>query len=173
MKANSPLLSVRDLVVKYRVGSGNKNFLTAVNGVSLDIHAGSIFGLVGESGSGKTSLAHSIMQLVRPAAGEVLFHGENLAQYETRPAKNTQEHPVCFPGSPGLAQPAPEYPAKPDRAAEPLSDRCRRTAFRQGPQVHWKRSGWNRMYCSVFRMNCPAGRGSAWHWPGRWSQNRN
>lgn len=79
MKSNSPLLSVRDLVVKYRVGSGNKNFLTAVNGVSLDIHAGSIFGLVGESGSGKTSLAHSIMQLVRPAAGEVLFHGENLA----------------------------------------------------------------------------------------------
>ncbi len=78
MKVDSPLLSVRDLVVKYRVRSGSRDLLTAVNGVSFDIHAGSIFGLVGESGSGKTSLAHAIMQLVRPAAGEVLFQGENL-----------------------------------------------------------------------------------------------
>jgi peptide/nickel transport system ATP-binding protein/oligopeptide transport system ATP-binding protein len=54
--------------------------LTAVNGVSFDIHAGRIFGLVGESGSGKTSLAHSLLQLVRPAVGEVFFHGENLCQ---------------------------------------------------------------------------------------------
>jgi oligopeptide/dipeptide ABC transporter ATP-binding protein len=92
MKANSPLLSVRDLVVKYRVGSGNKNFLTAVNGVSLDIHAGSIFGLVGESGSGKTSLAHSIMQLVPPAAGEILFYGEDLAQMNEASRQKTRRN---------------------------------------------------------------------------------
>jgi ABC-type oligopeptide transport system ATPase subunit len=54
MRADSPLLSVRDLVVKYRVTGGRGDFLTAVNGVSFDIHAGGIFGLVGESGSGKT-----------------------------------------------------------------------------------------------------------------------
>jgi oligopeptide/dipeptide ABC transporter ATP-binding protein len=80
MRDDSPLLSVRDLVVKYRVTSGSRDFLTAVNGVSFDIHAGSIFGLVGESGSGKTSLAHSVMQLVHPVAGEILFRGDNLAR---------------------------------------------------------------------------------------------
>ncbi len=76
---NLPLLSVRKLVVQYRATPDRKKFLTAVNDVSFDIHAGSIFGLVGESGSGKSSIAHAIVQLVRPASGEVLFHGENLA----------------------------------------------------------------------------------------------
>jgi peptide/nickel transport system ATP-binding protein/oligopeptide transport system ATP-binding protein len=80
MRVSPPLLSVRDLVVQYPARSGNKDLLTAVNGVSFDIHAGSIFGLAGESGCGKTSLAHSIMQLVRPVAGEVRYHGENLAR---------------------------------------------------------------------------------------------
>ncbi len=86
------LLSIRDLVVKYRVRSGSRDLLTAVNGVSFDIHAGSIFGLVGESGSGKTSLAHSIMQLVQPAAGEVLFHGENLAYMKEPDRQKTRRN---------------------------------------------------------------------------------
>ena len=92
MKANSPLLSVRDLVIQYRVTGGRGDFLTAVNGVSFDIHTGSIFGLVGESGSGKTSLAHSIMQLVRPTAGEVLFHGENLARMKEASLQKTRRN---------------------------------------------------------------------------------
>ncbi len=92
MRADSPLLSVRDLVVNYRVKSGRKGLLTAVNGVSFDIHAGSIFGLAGESGSGKTSLAHSIMQLVQPSAGEVLFHGENLAHMKQASRQKTRRN---------------------------------------------------------------------------------
>ena len=92
MRADSPLLSVRDLVVKYRVKSGRRGSLIAVNGVSFDIHAGSIFGLVGESGSGKTSLAHSIMQLVQPVAGEILFHGENLAQMKQASRQKTRRN---------------------------------------------------------------------------------
>lgn len=79
MRADSPLLSVRNLVVQFRASSGGQAGLTSVNGVSFEIHAANIFGLVGESGSGKTSLAYSIMQLIRPFAGEVLFHGENLS----------------------------------------------------------------------------------------------
>ena len=92
VQADSPLLSVRDLVVKYQVKSGRKGLLTAVNGVSFDIRAGSIFGLVGESGSGKTSLAHSIMQLVQPVAGEILFHGENLAQMKQASRQKTRRN---------------------------------------------------------------------------------
>ncbi len=79
MNTDSPLLRVRDLTVKYPVKSGGAGYLVAVDGVSLEIQAGSIFGLVGESGSGKSSLAHTIMQLLPASAGEVLLSGKNLA----------------------------------------------------------------------------------------------
>jgi oligopeptide/dipeptide ABC transporter ATP-binding protein len=92
MRTDSPLLSVRNLVVKYRARRARGDFLTAVNGVSFDIHAGSIFGLVGESGSGKTSLAHSIMQLLPPAAGEILFHGEDLARMNEASRQKTRRN---------------------------------------------------------------------------------
>jgi oligopeptide/dipeptide ABC transporter ATP-binding protein len=77
-RPDPPLLSIRDLVVQYDTSGRGKPLLTAVNGVSFDIQAGSIFGLVGESGSGKTSLAQSIVQLVRPAGGQILFRGDEL-----------------------------------------------------------------------------------------------
>ena len=86
------MLCVRDLVVQYRSTSASKDLLTAVRGVSFDIHAGKIFGLVGESGSGKTSLAHSILQLVRPAAGEVLFHGESLGRMKESTLRKTRRN---------------------------------------------------------------------------------
>jgi len=92
VRTDAPLLSVRDLVVKYRVTGRKGDLLTAVNGVSFDIHAGSIFGLVGESGSGKTSIAHSIMQLVHPTAGEVLFHGENLTHMKGANRQKTRRN---------------------------------------------------------------------------------
>ncbi len=92
MQTNPALLSVRDLVVRYRVSGSRRELLTAVNGVSFDIQAGSIFGLVGESGSGKTSLAHSIMQLIQPTSGEVLFHDKNLAQMKGTGLKNIRRN---------------------------------------------------------------------------------
>jgi len=52
--------------------------LRAVRGVSLEIAPAEIYGLVGESGSGKTSLAHAVVQLVAPAAGQALFRGSDL-----------------------------------------------------------------------------------------------
>ncbi|MEM7338760.1 MAG: ABC transporter ATP-binding protein [Actinomycetota bacterium] len=67
-----PLLSVRDLTVTF--GS-----FTAVEGVSFDLHPGSMLAVVGESGSGKSVTALSIMRLVdlgtrgRIESGEILF----------------------------------------------------------------------------------------------------
>jgi oligopeptide/dipeptide ABC transporter ATP-binding protein len=76
------LLQVRDLVVQYRADNSSSGKsakrLTAVDRVSFDIPAGSIFGLVGESGSGKSSLAHSVLQLTPIYSGDVRFMGQTL-----------------------------------------------------------------------------------------------
>jgi oligopeptide transport system ATP-binding protein len=50
----------------------------AVDDVSLDIRRGQTLGLVGESGCGKTTVGRSLLQLVRPTAGEVFFEGQDL-----------------------------------------------------------------------------------------------
>ncbi len=68
----APLLSVRHLVKQYE----NHR---AVDDVSFDIPAGSIFGLLGPNGAGKTSLIRIITQITAPDGGEVLFKGERLS----------------------------------------------------------------------------------------------
>lgn len=81
------LLSVRDLVVRYRASRTSEPALTAVRCVSLDIQAGGIYGLVGESGSGKSSLAHAILRLNEPASGQVLFKGKDLTAMNRKELK--------------------------------------------------------------------------------------
>jgi ABC-type glutathione transport system ATPase component len=84
-RENSSLLSVRDLVVRYRTGKHRGAELTAVRNVSLEIEAGKIFALVGESGSGKSSLAQTILRPRTAESGSVLFHGEDLANIDNEP----------------------------------------------------------------------------------------
>lgn len=51
---------------------------TALNGVSISVPEGSIFGLLGPNGAGKTTLIRIINQITGPDAGEVYFNGETL-----------------------------------------------------------------------------------------------
>ena len=73
------LLEVKNLRTTFLTEDG---LVTAVNGLSYAVEAGSTLGIVGESGSGKSVNALSIMRLIqRPGkieAGEVYLNGENL-----------------------------------------------------------------------------------------------
>jgi ABC-2 type transport system ATP-binding protein len=51
---------------------------TALNGVSIDVPQGSVFGLLGPNGAGKTSLIRIINQITAPDEGELFFKGEKL-----------------------------------------------------------------------------------------------
>ena len=88
---SEPLLDVRDLRVYFSVfrgfvqrmlGGGDAK-VHAVDGVTFSIEPREVFGLVGESGCGKTTIAKTLVGLVRPTSGEILFHGKDV----TRPNK--------------------------------------------------------------------------------------
>ena len=71
------LLELKDLKTLFPVKTGffNKvsNYVKAVNGIDLTIYRGESLGLVGESGCGKTTLGKSILQLVKPTHGEMIY----------------------------------------------------------------------------------------------------
>jgi len=74
MNTSRHALSVRDLVVDFVQDTGT---IRALDGVSLDLHAGRVLGVVGESGCGKSVTARAILRLIdrpgRIASGRVLL----------------------------------------------------------------------------------------------------
>ncbi len=77
-----PLVEVRGLKTWFPVRSGVVSrvvgWVRAVDGVDLAIRQGETVGLVGESGCGKSTLGRSILRLVEPTEGEVLFKGTSV-----------------------------------------------------------------------------------------------
>ena len=74
------LLEVKDLKTEFK--RGKKEWITAVNGVSFDVHAGEIVGLVGESGCGKSVTSLSVMRLHNKLStritGDIVFGGKHI-----------------------------------------------------------------------------------------------
>ena len=77
------LLEVTDLKQHFPV-AGSKKVVRAVDGVSLFIKKGETFGLVGESGCGKTTTGRSIMRLVEPTSGKIVYDGETIYDSENK-----------------------------------------------------------------------------------------
>ena len=79
-----PLLDARDLKVHFPIRRGilkrTVGQVRAVDGVSFAIAPGRTLALVGESGCGKTTVGKSVLQLIRPTGGEVMFDGVALTR---------------------------------------------------------------------------------------------
>jgi oligopeptide/dipeptide ABC transporter ATP-binding protein len=83
-----PLLDVVDLHTHFPVRGGlfsrRSDVVRAVDGVTFDIAPGEVFGLVGESGSGKTTLGRTLLKLVDPTSGSIIYRGRDLAPLRER-----------------------------------------------------------------------------------------
>ena len=80
--AEKPLLEVQGLSTWYPIKKGllgkTTDYVKAVDNISFKVFPGETLGLVGESGCGKTTLGRSILRLIEPTAGKVLFDGIEL-----------------------------------------------------------------------------------------------
>jgi len=75
----------------------------ALDGVSLEVGQGAIVAIVGANGAGKTSLIRTIAGIHRPAAGAILFRGENIAGWPS--------HRVCNLGIGQVAEGRQIFPS--------------------------------------------------------------
>ncbi|MBN7759433.1 ABC transporter ATP-binding protein [Nitratireductor aquimarinus] len=83
MTNKEPLLEVRNLEKHFPVRRGilrrTQGYVKAVDGVSLTLDRGETLGLVGESGCGKTTAGRSILRLISPSRGDILFSSRSLS----------------------------------------------------------------------------------------------
>src|SRR5512143_1509690 len=88
---NADLMIVKDLKKYFPVKSGLLQRVTAqvkaVDGVSFTVKSGECLGMVGESGCGKTTVGRTILRLIEPTAGSVVFDGQDIATADSRTLK--------------------------------------------------------------------------------------
>ncbi|MGI6576573.1 MAG: ABC transporter ATP-binding protein [Eubacteriales bacterium] len=92
---SSKVLEVKNLKkyfpVKTSLFGKGAEFVKAVDGIDFHINHGEILGLVGESGSGKSTTGRTIIRLLDPTEGEIIFDGKNITNLKKRRLRNVYE----------------------------------------------------------------------------------
>ena len=81
---------VKDYPVRSRVLRRKAGAIRAVNDVSFVIPEGRTLALVGESGSGKSTIGKTVMRLLEPTAGKIIFGGRDLAGLSDRSLRSVR-----------------------------------------------------------------------------------
>ena len=80
--AQEPLLQLKNLKTYFPISKGVfgkvSDYVKAVDNITFDVYPGETLGLVGESGCGKTTLGRTILRLIEPSEGEILYKGKSL-----------------------------------------------------------------------------------------------
>ena len=82
------MLEVRNLKKYFKVSSGQ---LHAVDDISFTLEAGKTLGVVGESGCGKTTLGRTVLHLLDPTSGEIIFDGRDISNPTKKELKALRE----------------------------------------------------------------------------------
>ncbi len=94
--SKEPILKVKNLSTWFPVRNGlfgkTTDYIKAVDDVSFDIYPGETLGLVGESGCGKTTLGRTILRLIEPTSGQVLFKDRDFATLEGNELRRMRKH---------------------------------------------------------------------------------
>ncbi len=74
------LLETRELKKYFKTGSG---MLHAVDSINIKLYQGETIGVVGESGCGKSTLGRTILKLIEPTSGQIIFDGKDITKLTT------------------------------------------------------------------------------------------
>ncbi len=74
------------------IASRRQLFLRAVDGISIDVKKGEIYGLAGESGSGKTTTGRLLLKLLKPTDGKILFKDKDITFLKDKKMRPLRRH---------------------------------------------------------------------------------
>jgi len=83
-----PILRIENLTKSYPLRKKKlfekREYIHALQDVSLEVYEGETLGLVGESGCGKTTLGRAMIRLIEPTSGKVFYKGKELTSLSSR-----------------------------------------------------------------------------------------